>query len=74
MTNLLEHDDPQVQALAAARLGVKSTLEEKRSQRLLAIADLDWPRTWGEKKARLHADPFTVCWRPYNASKRRLEN
>jgi len=31
-----------VQALAAARLGVKSTLEEKRSQRLLAIANLPW--------------------------------
>ena len=42
MTDLLEHDDPQVQALAAARLGVKSTLEEKRSQRLLSIADLAW--------------------------------
>ena len=43
MTELQEHDDPQVQALAAARLGVKSTLEETRSKRLLAIADLEWP-------------------------------
>ena len=42
MSDLLEHDDPQVQALAAARLGVKSTLEEKRSQRLLSIATLPW--------------------------------
>ena len=42
MTELQEHEDPQVQALAAARLGVKSTLEEKRSQRLLAIAALPW--------------------------------
>ena len=42
MSSLLEHEDPQVQALAAARLGVKSTLEEKRSQRLLAIAKLPW--------------------------------
>ena len=42
MSDLQEHDDPAVQALAAARLGVKSTLEEKRSQRLLAIADLNW--------------------------------
>src|SRR5208282_3541783 len=42
MASLQEHDDPQVQALAAARLGVKSTLEEKRSQRLLSIANLEW--------------------------------
>ena len=42
MSDLLEHEDPQVQALAAARLGVKSTLEEKRSQRLLSIAQLSW--------------------------------
>ncbi len=48
MTDLLEHDDPQVQALAAARLGVKSTLEEKRSQRLLAIASLPWEQ-FGQK-------------------------
>lgn len=42
MSQLQEHDDPQVQALVAARLGIKSTLEEKRSQRLLAIAKLPW--------------------------------
>jgi DNA polymerase len=44
MSDLLEHEDTQVQALAAARLGVKSTLEEKRTQRLLAIAALPWAR------------------------------
>ena len=49
MTYLQEHDDPQVQALAAARLGVKSTLEEKRSQRLLAIAALPWEQ-FGQRK------------------------
>lgn len=38
MKDLLEHDDPQVQALAAARLGVKSTLEETRTQRFIDIA------------------------------------
>ena len=42
MSGLLEHDDPAVQALAAARLGVKSTIEQTRSERLLAIAKLDW--------------------------------
>jgi len=35
---LLEHPDPNVQALVSARLGVKSTLEETRTQRFLEIA------------------------------------
>lgn len=35
---LLEHDNLHVQALAAARLGVKSTIEESRTERLLSIA------------------------------------
>jgi DNA polymerase I-like protein with 3'-5' exonuclease and polymerase domains len=39
MKDLLEHPDIEVQALAAARLGVKSTLEETRTQRFLSIAD-----------------------------------
>lgn len=38
MKDLLEHDDPRVQALAAARLGVKSTLEETRTQRFIDIS------------------------------------
>lgn len=36
---LLEHDDELVQALASARLGVKSTLEETRTERFIAIAN-----------------------------------
>lgn len=35
---LLEHEDPVVQLLVAARLGVKSTLEETRTQRFIDIA------------------------------------
>jgi DNA polymerase I-like protein with 3'-5' exonuclease and polymerase domains len=35
---LADHDDPQVQALVAARLGTKSTLEETRTQRFIDIA------------------------------------
>lgn len=35
---LLEHPDPEVQTLVAARLGVKGTLEETRTQRFLDIA------------------------------------
>lgn len=36
---LLEHEDIRVQALTAARLGVKSTLEETRTQRFIEIAE-----------------------------------
>jgi hypothetical protein len=35
MKSLLEHDDEEVQALAAARLGIKSTLAETRAQRMI---------------------------------------
>ena len=42
MSDLMEHPDPQVQAVVAARLGVKSTLDEARCERLLAIAKLPW--------------------------------
>jgi len=43
MTDLLEDERTEVQCLAAARLGVKSTLEEKRSERLISISGLSWP-------------------------------
>ena len=36
---LQAHDNPDVQALVAARLGVKSTLEETRTERFISIAD-----------------------------------
>ena len=36
---LLEHPDPRVQSVVAARLGVKSTLEETRTERFIGIAD-----------------------------------
>ena len=35
---LLEHENPIVQAIVAARLGVKSTLEETRTERFITIA------------------------------------
>lgn len=38
LKELLEHPDDRVQAIVAARLGVKSTLEETRTQRLLDTA------------------------------------
>ena len=36
---LLEHEDPQVQTLVAARLGTKSTIEETRTERFIGIAE-----------------------------------
>jgi DNA polymerase len=39
MKLLLEHELPVVQAIVAARLGVKTTLEETRTQRFINIAD-----------------------------------
>lgn len=36
---LLEHEDPKVQAVVAARLGVKSTIEETRTERFISIAE-----------------------------------
>jgi DNA polymerase len=36
---LLEHENPAVQALVSARLGIKSTIEETRTQRFIEIAD-----------------------------------
>jgi len=35
---LLEHEEPAVQALATARLGTKSTIEETRTERFIGIA------------------------------------
>jgi DNA polymerase len=36
---MLEHDDPRVQAIVAARLGVKTTIEESRTERFISIHD-----------------------------------
>lgn len=38
-TALLEHDNPRVQHLAAARLGIKSTLEETRTEAFLGVQE-----------------------------------
>ena len=41
---LEEHESPDVQALVAARIGHKSTLEETRTGRFLTISHLQWPQ------------------------------
>lgn len=40
MQELLEYPDPDIQALAAARVGIKSTLEEARTQRFISIGQI----------------------------------
>jgi hypothetical protein len=40
---LLDHDDPRVVALVEARLAFKTTIEETRSQRMLNLAQLEFP-------------------------------
>ena len=54
MQELQEHEDPKVQALAAARLGVKSTIEETRTEKLLGIAKLPWA-TYRDGNPRLYS-------------------
>lgn len=42
-TALEDHPDPSVQAVVAARLGHKSTIEETRTERLINIGNIIWP-------------------------------
>lgn len=72
MVELLEDEDPDVQALAAARLGVKSTIAESRLQRFLGISTrgpLPVPLTYGKTHTDraagcLVADTKVVCCGP----------
>lgn len=45
MAKLQEHEDPAVQALAGARLGLRSTIEESRGTRIRDVSQLPWPVT-----------------------------
>lgn len=54
-TDLLDHENPEVQAVVAARLGHKSTLEETRTERLLTLSLLDW-----HDQAHNHAIPVPL--------------
>ena len=42
MSDLLENPDEVVAALATARLGLRSTIEESRGTRILSMAELPW--------------------------------
>jgi DNA polymerase len=43
MANLLDSDDPALAALAHARLGLRSTIEKSRGERIMSIGTLNWP-------------------------------
>jgi hypothetical protein len=47
LTDLLVHEDEEVQALASARLDFRSTIEQSRAQRILNMANLNWPDWMG---------------------------
>jgi hypothetical protein len=65
-TDLESHPDPAVQAVVAARLGHKSTIEETRTDRFLAIARLQWPRLY--VNARKGQGPFAPMPLRYGAA------
>lgn len=52
MSNLQEHDDPVVQALACARLGLRSTIEASRGARFMSIAALPWENHYRDGNGR----------------------
>jgi DNA polymerase len=56
---LEDHEDPRVQALVTARMGIKSTIEETRTQRLIAIGLLTWPSNL-DLPARQHLLPMPL--------------
>ena len=58
MQALEEHPNPDVQALAAARLGVKSTIEESRTKRFIAISNLTWEGNPAHGQAKLMPFPL----------------
>lgn len=69
MIELEEHPNPAVQALHAARIGHKSTIEQTRTQRLLNISLLEWPDNsvgWGPialRYAGAHTHRLSGDWK-----------
>ena len=62
-TALLEDENPMVQALVAARLGHKSTLEETRTQRLLSIGRCTDKLPVPLKYSGAHTHRFSGDWK-----------
>lgn len=64
--DLLEHEDPQVQALVAARLGVKSTIAETRAKTYAEMTDRGPLRVflamWGAKTTGRYSGTNKANW------------
>lgn len=64
--DLLSHDDPEVQALVAARLGVKSTIAETRCVRMLKTAERGllpvYLNYWGAKTTGRYSGGNQINW------------
>ena len=65
-TDLLEHPDADVQALVAARLGVKTTIAETRAQRFVQMAERGplavYLNYWGAKTTGRYSGGNQVNW------------
>lgn len=65
-TDLLEHDNPDVQALVAARLGVKTTIAETRALRFLETAQRGplpvYLNFWGAKTTGRYSGGNSINW------------
>jgi DNA polymerase len=65
-TELLEHDNPEVQALVAARLGIKSTIAETRCARMLKTATRGalpvYLNHWGAKTTGRYSGGNQINW------------
>lgn len=61
-TALLEHENPDVQALVAARLGHKTTIEETRAERLLKISQIVDKVPVPLKYSGAHTHRFSGDW------------
>lgn len=65
-TDLLEHDDSEVQALVAARLGVKTTIAETRAMRFVEMSERGrlpvYLQMWGAKTTGRYSGGNMVNW------------
>lgn len=65
-TDLLNHDVPEVQALVAARLGVKTTIAETRAQKFVEMAERGplpvYLNFWGAKTTGRYSGGNQVNW------------
>ena len=65
-TDLQEHDDPDVQALVAARLGVKTTIAETRALKFLETAKRGalpvYLNFWGAKTTGRYSGGNSINW------------